>query len=69
MGELADDMIEGASCSWCGVYFEGTHGYPVVCKDCAEGESRKSLRKLGLQVATLPEMGDDNDEEDDDGQR
>ena len=34
MGEVADDMIEGVSCSLCGIYFEEEHGYPVVCKRC-----------------------------------
>lgn len=43
MGEIAEDMIEGRSCSWCGCYFHDPktgqsyeHGYPVVCKDCWE---------------------------------
>lgn len=44
MGEIADDMIDGTSCSLCGCYFkdpkkEGfafTHGYPVYCRDCWE---------------------------------
>ena len=34
MGEMADDMIEGFSCSGCGVYFEQEHGYPVLCHHC-----------------------------------
>jgi len=40
MGEIADDMIDGTSCSACGQYFvDGndnlyTHGYPVICWDC-----------------------------------
>ena len=36
MGEIADDMIDGASCSLCGVYFEKEHGYPVLCTGCWE---------------------------------
>lgn len=36
MGQLADDMINGFSCSECGVYFEKEHGHPVLCKDCFE---------------------------------
>ena len=48
MGEIADDMIDGSSCSLCGCYFKDpkhleagvnkmyTHGYPVACKDCYE---------------------------------
>ena len=34
MGETADDMIDGFSCSFCGVYFDEEHGYPVVCNSC-----------------------------------
>ena len=34
MGQMADDMIEGRSCSECGIYFEKSHGHPVLCKDC-----------------------------------
>ena len=45
MGEIADDMIDGSSCSLCGCYFKDpdskepkgySHGYPVYCKDCWE---------------------------------
>ena len=45
MGHLADDMIDGSSCSYCGVYFEHpdggiyTHGYPVACWDCHDEDS------------------------------
>jgi len=31
---LADDAVGGLMCSWCGVYFEKEHGYPVLCKTC-----------------------------------
>ncbi len=47
MGQIADDMINGACCSICGQYFVGPvskiwdeypgifeHGYPVACKVC-----------------------------------
>jgi len=47
MGEVAEDMIDGTCCSYCGQYFCDpekldendqpmlyTHGYPVVCEDC-----------------------------------
>lgn len=39
MGELADDMINGACCELCGQYFvengkSYTHSIPVVCLDC-----------------------------------
>jgi hypothetical protein len=58
MGEIANDMIDGSSCSWCGCYFEEEHGYPVVCKECfddwvkEDGGNKKKLDKLGLQIAT-----------------
>lgn len=38
MGEIANDMIDGGSCSWCGTYFEEEHGYPVVCKSCSKDD-------------------------------
>lgn len=41
MGDIADDMIEGRSCSQCGAFFHDPntgeiyeHGYPVVCYIC-----------------------------------
>lgn len=49
MGQIADDMIDGTSCSWCGVYFEGTHGYPVLCNDCFKG----AVKKYGSAKAVL----------------
>ena len=48
MGEIADDNIDGACCSWCGVYFEASHGYPVVCDTCwkeATPAQRKGIQK------------------------
>jgi len=60
MGQIAEDMIDGTCCSWCGEYFDdGTdnlpvHGYPVICKGCAEGHNKEELEKLGLQIASHP---------------
>lgn len=42
MGEIAESMVEGASCSWCGVYFEESHGYPVACHDCFDNERKQN---------------------------
>ena len=36
MGQMADDMVEGRSCSGCGIYFEKKHDFPVLCEDCYE---------------------------------
>lgn len=55
MGEIANDMIEGFSCSWCGIYFEGPHGYPVLCKECYHRDL-KEARSDGLQKATIKEL-------------
>lgn len=61
MGEMADDLVDGTTCSWCGAFFVDengniyTHGYPVVCKQCFHTATKKEqhqARKDGLQVAT-----------------
>lgn len=57
MGEIADDMIDGTSCSVCGMYFKDpdekdtlfTHGYPVACKQCF----RAGMRGDGIQKARV----------------
>ena len=55
MGQQADSMIEGEVCSWCMMPFIGdggdiyTHGYPVVCKPCAQGVDKEDLEDIGLQ--------------------
>ncbi|HEX8575794.1 MAG TPA: hypothetical protein VF677_05830 [Flavobacterium sp.] len=36
MGQIANDMVNGFSCSECGIYFEKAHGYPVLCEYCFE---------------------------------
>ena len=56
MGEMANDMITGHSCSWCGAYFREEHGYPVVCDECAAGHTDDELLEIGVQKATEPEL-------------
>ena len=56
MGEIADDMISGFMCSWCGTYFKEEHSYPVLCKDCQEDTNPVEMEKLGLNPAILKEM-------------
>jgi len=34
MGEIADDIINGKQCSFCGICFEEEHGFPVACDSC-----------------------------------
>jgi len=38
MGQIADDMVNGSSCSWCGIYFIKAHGYSVACVSCFDDE-------------------------------
>jgi hypothetical protein len=56
MAEIADDIVTGACCSWCGTYFCAEHGYPVVCNLCADGAGGIAL-PYELQRATLAELG------------
>lgn len=56
MGELADDLIEGFSCSWCGIYFEEAHGYPVVCNGCWKDSTEQERKGSCVQLAIYDEM-------------
>lgn len=58
MGDYAEDFNDGSCYSECFTYFDGTHGYPVLCKDCwAEDESTvdaKGVNGNGYQCAYYP---------------
>lgn len=45
MGQMAEDILDGACCALCGQYFEIEHGYPIACTDCWD-------EKCGYQKAT-----------------
>jgi len=34
MGDIADMMLEGQMCQWCGEILDEGNGYPVVCAGC-----------------------------------
>lgn len=34
MGEIADAMLEGQMCQWCGEVLGDGDGFPVVCPGC-----------------------------------
>ena len=34
MGDIADMMLEGQMCQWCGEILDDGDGYPVVCAGC-----------------------------------
>lgn len=55
MGEIAEDMIDGTSCSMCGVYFNDTHGYPVACSSCWKEMTKEQQRNSGIQKSTIKE--------------
>ena len=57
MGDMADLAINGETCSWCGIFFEEDHGYPVLCESCADGKKNEELlKKYGLQNAIIKEV-------------
>ena len=58
MGEIADDIIEGFQCSWCGVCFEEEHGYPVVCSSCWNDEKKENPKafKASTILGTTSEI-------------
>jgi len=58
---IADDMIDGLTCSHCGQYFAdpngpGTlyaHGYPVLCDECYDDcteEERAGLQRAEVSI-------------------
>jgi hypothetical protein len=57
---MAEDVIDGLSCSGCGIYFEAAHGYPVLCEDCWEdvssAEKQKGITAEGLQKTIEAEL-------------
>ncbi len=38
MGEIADDIVNGACCQYCGIYFLEAYGYPTPCQGCRDDE-------------------------------
>lgn len=56
MGTMADDIINGFQCSWCGIYFKEEHGYPVLCDDCWKNATKEQIKESGLQKAIYEEL-------------
>ena len=40
MGDMADDLVEGRTCSYCGVMFVESHDYPVLCRECFKQQKK-----------------------------
>ncbi|KKL62948.1 hypothetical protein LCGC14_2180040 [marine sediment metagenome] len=34
MGDIADQMLEGSMCQWCGEFIDDETGWPTVCAGC-----------------------------------
>jgi len=55
MGEVADDIVNGACCSECGFYFDQEFGYPTLCESCQSHKSQKGheeqRNREGYQLA------------------
>ncbi len=54
MGEIADEMVDGLSCCHCGIYFIDPHGYPVLCHDCYDSETKPE--RAGIQRSFIIEL-------------
>jgi hypothetical protein len=59
MGGFAKDMIQGRTCSHCGIMFEKEHGHPVLCNACyfeADDEDKKiyvKARRKNYKTSTM----------------
>lgn len=51
---IAEMMIEGKQCSWCGIMFTEEHGYPVICENCYANSTE--YERVGLQKAEYEEV-------------
>ncbi len=38
MGEIAEMMLDGTMCQWCGEFIDDPMGFPTVCAGCQQGE-------------------------------
>lgn len=39
MGEIADLMLEGSMCQWCGACLDDAQGCPTVCGGCQQAHN------------------------------
>lgn len=62
MGEVADMMIDGEMCQYCGDFIGDAVGYPRSCDDCASEddvklEKTRKIIKTNLAKIKCPECG------------
>jgi hypothetical protein len=46
---IADDMVSGFQCSYCGTLFRGEHGYSVLCNSCFDREVSRQMKSKGFK--------------------
>jgi len=44
MGDIADAMLDGVLCEWCGEFLGEGKGYPGKCQSCQLKEEREEER-------------------------
>jgi len=55
MGEIADMMINGSMCQYCGECFDDEPGYPRTCSAC--GSDEEDLAPVKPSKVACPECG------------
>jgi hypothetical protein len=62
MGDIADAMLDGTLCEWCGCYVEtGGQGFPMLCADCyreADPKQKKVYAYRHEIILSAPEKHD-----------
>lgn len=60
MGEIAERMVAGGQCSWCGNEFIALHGYPVLCSSCFSNQCKDKLINVEDRIprSTIPDYSD-----------
>jgi hypothetical protein len=61
MSEMNGDILDGACCALCGVYFAEDNGYPVLCETCWKEHGQQArghppITTDGYQLTTEKEQ-------------
>lgn len=51
MGEMADYLLNGDDCSWCGKYLGKGDGYPRICSTCIYQDKMEKLNKIKKEIS------------------
>lgn len=66
MGEIADWLMQGGGCEWCGEHIGYEEGYPRLCRGCADNALNEGYRVRcdglgGFQITGRPEEAKDGE--------